>query len=389
MFLTPKNKGAKFPNMDVFVSGCFDLIHAGHVEFLEQAGRFGKLHVAVGSDDTVYSLKGRLPVYTEKERVFILSALACVDRAFVSSGSGMIDFERELRELRPGLFLVNEDGHSMEKASLCAELGINYRVLRRRPHAGLPRRSTSELLSENRIPYRIDLAGGWLDQPWVSKHGSGSVVTVSIEPTTDFDERSGLATSTRRVAIELWKTAIPAGDYETMARLLFAVENPPGKYPVSGSQDSIGIVFPGFAKCEYRGAYWPDQIVHLRDQKIAQFVTEHIRLVPLGPRKGECDVLAHTEVTPAGVQDLALAADRCWEALLSYDLVEFGRAVRASFYAQISMFPCMVNEAIRQLMKRYEEVSYGYKLCGAGGGGYAMLVSDGDVKEGVPIIVRG
>ena len=147
------------------MSGCFDLLHSGHVEFLQQAARFGRLHVAVGSDPTVLELKGRPPVYTAQERVFMISALACVHSAFVSKGSGVLDFEGQLRALRPDVFVVNEDGTNSAKAKLCADLGIDYQVLKREPHARLPRRSASALRTRHDVPYRIDLAGGWLDQP--------------------------------------------------------------------------------------------------------------------------------------------------------------------------------------------------------------------------------
>ena len=374
--------------MTVFVSGCFDLLHAGHVEFLQQAAKFGQLHVAVGSDHTVAGLKDRRPVYTEQERAFMVGALACVHSAFVSKGSGALDFENELRALRPDVFIVNQDGNSAAKRGLCAELGIDYRVLKREPHPGLPRRSTSASRVRHDIPYRIDLAGGWLDQPYVSKHWPGSVITVCIEPTMDFDDRSGLASSTRKVAVELWNSIMPAKDHETAARILFAVENPPGKEPIAGSQDAIGLAFPGFAKSEYAGRYWPDRIIHKRGDAISQFIEDHVQLAPLGPRGGGYDVLANTRIDAGGARRLAGAADRCWQALLDRDLPAFGAAVRASFEAQVAMFPNMTNDAVRQAIASHAPTSHGWKLCGAGGGGYVMLVTEKDVEHGIPIVVR-
>ena len=374
--------------MDAFVSGCFDLLHSGHVEFLQQAARFGRLHVAVGSDRTVAGLKGRRPVYTEQERAFMVRALACVHSAFVSRGRGALDFEDELRTLRPAVFVVNEDGDSAAKRALCAELGIDYRVLKREPHAGLPRRSASSSRVRHDIPYRIDLAGGWLDQPFVSRHCAGSVITVCIEPTMEFDDRSGLATSTRNVAIGLWNSIMPAEDFEAAARILFAVENPPGKRPIAGSQDAIGLTFPGFAKSHYAGHYWPERIVHERGDDAAQFIDRHIRLVPLGPRDGRFDVLADTNIDAGAARRLAAAADRCWQALLDRNLPAFGAAVRASFEAQVAMFPNMTNDSVRHAIAGHARTAYGWKLCGAGGGGYVMLVTDGGVEHGIPVVVR-
>ena len=62
------------------------------------------------------------------------------------------------------------------------------------------------------IPYRLALAGGWIDQPFVSRHNPkppGSMVVVSLEPAFRFMDRSGLATGTRAVATKLWQGKLP------------------------------------------------------------------------------------------------------------------------------------------------------------------------------------
>ena len=373
--------------MICFVSGCFDLLHAGHIEFLERASQFGQLHVGVASDDTIYKLKGRWPVYSAHERRFMVGALGCVQSACISSGEGVLDFAEEMRRLRPDVLVVNEDGARPEKAALCDELGTQYRVLRRVPRSGMPPRSTTSLLSSVRVPYRIDLAGGWIDQPFVSKHHSGSVITVSIEPIMEYGPRSGLATSTRRSAASLWRQLCSL-DYESLARVLFAVDNPPGKSPVSGSQDAIGIAYPGFAKSEYDGGYWPRRISHRRDHEMADFVEQYIRLVSLGPRAPGYDVLSDTRIDYDNVRALAEAAEQCWEALLSRDLSGFGSAVSGSFEAQVALFPRMVDPEIVSAIDAYRSDVYGWKLCGAGGGGYLMIVTDRDVDGGTSIRVR-
>ena len=45
-------------NKKVFVSGCYDLLHSGHVEFFRQASQYGDLYVGIGSDKTIEALKG-------------------------------------------------------------------------------------------------------------------------------------------------------------------------------------------------------------------------------------------------------------------------------------------------------------------------------------------
>lgn len=144
----------------VFVSGCFDMLHSGHVEFFQRAAAYGdELYVALGADRTVFDLKGRPSVNNEEDRRFMVQAVGCVHHAFVSSGSGYLDFEPELRSLHPDVFVVNEDGNTPDKRHLCDELGVRYVVLERTPHSALPARSTTSLRRVNQMPYRIDLAG--------------------------------------------------------------------------------------------------------------------------------------------------------------------------------------------------------------------------------------
>lgn len=205
----------------VFVSGCFDLLHSGHVEFFRQAAEYGDLYVALGSDKTIFDLKGRSPINSEEERRFMVEAVSFVHQALISRGSGYLDFADELKETLPDVFVVNEDGNTLDKRKLCASLGIEYKVLRRQPQKGFEARSTTALRDLQRMPYRIDLAGGWLDQPFVSKHHPGSVITLSIEPTFNFNERSGMATSTRHTAIEIWGSQLPSDRLEKTARIFF------------------------------------------------------------------------------------------------------------------------------------------------------------------------
>ena len=360
----------------VFVSGCFDLLHSGHVEFFQRAAACGdELYVALGSDQTVFDLKGRPPVNNEDERRFMVQAVGGVHRAFVSSGSGYLDFEPELRAMRPDVFVVNEDGNTPDKRHLCDALGIRYVVLERTPHSTLPARSTTSLRRVNQMPYRIDLAGGWLDQPFVSKHHPGSVITLSIEPTVEFNERSGMATSTRRTAIGLWESKLPTDNPAKVAKMLFCCDNPPGTQEISGAQDAIGLVFPGLARSDYAGEYWPHHIEHVQDEATLQFMESLLYLAPLGPRTSEFAVLSETYIDQAGARALAEATDACWRAILAHDAAGFGAAVRASFEAQIAMFPHMVTPGIMELIDVHREQALGWKLSGAGGGGYLILVA--------------
>ena len=372
----------------VLVSGCFDMLHSGHIAFLKSAAIHGNVYVCIGSDQTVYELKKRYPVNTENERKYLLESLRDVHEVCISSGSGYLDFLPELDRIKPDIFVVNKDGFSKEKEQLCKANGIELIVLEREPHAGLPPRSTTELRKLNNIPFRIDLAGGWLDQPFVSMHAKGAVITISIEPEHDFNERSGMASSTRKIATELWQNQLPAGKEEQLAKLLFAYENPPGKTEVAGSQDAIGIVFSGLNKSNYEGAYWPKTIDSVHDEGVIHFIEKHLYLMSLGPRKNGYDVLARTNIDKQGAQALAKATEECWEAILYKDLAAFGMAFTRSFEAQVKMFPEMADEAIYEMIEKYKDLALGWKVSGAGGGGYLILVSEEIIPGAIQIKIR-
>ncbi|MDR1155899.1 MAG: adenylyltransferase/cytidyltransferase family protein [Bacteroidales bacterium] len=373
----------------VFVSGCFDLLHSGHVAFFEEAAKHGELYVGIGSDNTINSLKGRKTVNTEQERLYMIKALKAVTDAWVNTGSGLLDFLDDIKRFRPDIFFVNEDGHTPDKEKICQELGIEYMVSKRIPHGQLPVRSTTALRKECMIPYRIDIAGGWMDQPYVSKYHPGSVLTVSIEPDYEFNDRSGMSTSTRKKAIEMWQTDIPQGDMEKLAKTLFCFENPPGKTEISGSQDSLGIVLPGLNRLDYDDNYWPYHITSIHDEERLTWIENHIYMVALSPRRNAYNVLDQTDITRVKVKNLADAADRCWKAILDKDIRAFGSAFRKSFEAQIAMFPNMVDAGILEILEQEKGDAVGWKLSGAGGGGYLIFVAEHPEKaRGIKIRIR-
>lgn len=95
------------------------MLHSGHIAFLKSAASYGDLYVCIGSDKTVYDLKGRYPVITQDERKYMIESLACVKECKINKGSGLLDFLSELEEIQPSVFVVNEDGNTPSKIELC------------------------------------------------------------------------------------------------------------------------------------------------------------------------------------------------------------------------------------------------------------------------------
>ena len=293
----------------VFVSGCYDLIHGGHIAFFKTAAAYGDLYVSIGRDENLLFLKGKKPVFSEEERLYIVKSVRYVHDAFLASGMGMLDFEPDLLRIKPDIFIVNYDGHTPDKEKLCKKLGIEYIILERIPEPGLPARSSSGTKKEMRFPYRLCLAGGWIDQPWVSEIHPGSVVVAQIWPTMDFNDRSGLATSSRNVGIKLWGDKYPDGDHEQNAKLLFGAENPPGKKYISGSQDHIGLLYPGINRLYYNGGYWPERIDSTTDKDICDWLSDVLHLVPLEPRPDGYDPLKVMHLEKPLIKELGEAGE--------------------------------------------------------------------------------
>ena len=121
----------------VMVSGCYDLLHGGHIAFFKTASAYGDLYVSIGRDENLLLLKGKKPVFSEEERLYVVKSIRYVYDAFLASGKGMLDFEPDLKRLKPDIFIVNHEGHTTDKEILCKKIGIEYIVLERIPEPGL------------------------------------------------------------------------------------------------------------------------------------------------------------------------------------------------------------------------------------------------------------
>ncbi len=379
----------------VFVSGCYDLLHSGHVEFFKQAAEYGDLYVGIGSDNTILHYKNHKTVYPEQERLFMVKSIRYVKDAFINQGDGVLDFLPTLDLVNPDILVVNSDGASESKRQVCEERGMEYVVLDRIPHDGLVARSSTELKKELGVgsptdntfcllPTRLDLAGTWIDQPYVSCYAPGWAITISLEPTFEIRERCGLSTSTRNVIKRIWPYELPVMDAETLARLVFCFENSPERADgiVSGAQDSIGICVPGLCRHYYDNHFWPEEIERCSDETVLQWLENHLVLIPMEPRPVGCNVVFNKDITESKVRALASAAEACWQAILGKNLSEFADAYRASFNAQVAMFPAMIQGSVQAYIDKYSAMDgvLAWKMPGAGGGGYLACVVN-DSKE--------
>ena len=197
-------------------------------------------------------------------------------------------------------------------------------------------------------------------------------------------------------------------DSEMLARLVFCFENNPERTEghISGAQDAIGICVPGLCRHYYDNNFWPKKIEICSDEMTLRFLEQHLVMIPLEPRKPGCSVVEGKNITPEKVKALADAADECWYAIMRRNLNDFAAAYKASFEAQIAMFPGMLNPAyidsteqdsrfICDAISHYSEMEdvLAWKLAGAGGGYLALVVKDTKKfttlhNEGIELYIR-
>lgn len=87
----------------VMTNGCFDLLHVGHLSYLEESRTLGdQLWVLINSDDSVRSLKGPTrPIQSEIERAYCLAALSCIDRVVIFNSPRLVN---EIQQLQPDIY---------------------------------------------------------------------------------------------------------------------------------------------------------------------------------------------------------------------------------------------------------------------------------------------
>ena len=162
----------------------------------------------------------------------------------------------------------------------------------------------------SQIPYRMAFAGGWIDQPFISRlnpEPPGSMVVAALEPSIRFLDRSGMATSTRDVAKRLWNGVLPDRDVTELMRELYAEENKNKSEP-SGSQDMAGLLYPGINRLDYdfahEGGIFPVHVESNNDPAIARWLERVIHMIPVAMRPARYNPLEKKNLSPEWVARL-------------------------------------------------------------------------------------
>ena len=248
------------------------------------------------------------------------------------------------------------------------------------------------------IPNRLQLAGGWIDQPFVSRHNPkppGSMVVVQIEPDFRPMDRSGIASGTRHIAMKLWKGKLPNRPPEKLARELYEVENK-GKAEPSGSQDMIGLVYPGVNRLDYDynfdGGIFPAHIESCNKIKVARWLEKVLHLIPVEPRPDGYNPLGVKNLDPKWVAKLGQSGNDCFNAIVKTDAKALGASLNLNMKCWEKLLPHVVRHPLLRvdlipILQAYQKQYLGAMYSGCGGG-YLIVVSNKPVPGSFKVNVR-
>jgi galactokinase/mevalonate kinase-like predicted kinase len=111
-------------------------------------------------------------------------------------------------------------------------------------------------------------------------------------------------------------------------------------------------------------------------------------MVTLWPRPVDFVVLEQTNISVENVKALTDAAEMAWDGLKGKDIKIFSKGFLASFNAQVKMFPKMMNDKIAKVIDKHIDKAVAWKLSGAGGGGYLILVSEKEIPNAIRVKIR-
>jgi hypothetical protein len=248
------------------------------------------------------------------------------------------------------------------------------------------------------LPNRLQLAGGWIDQPFVSQHNPkppGSMVVVQIEPDFRPMDRSGIASGTRAVAMKIWKGKLPNRPPEDLVGELYEAENK-GKSEPSGSQDMIGLVYPGVNRLDYdfkfHGGVFPSHIESCNNARVARWLGKVLHLIPVEPRPDGYSPLGLKNLEPKWVARLGQSGKDCFEAIVKQDAPALGASLNLNMKCWETLLPHVVRHPLIRLdlmalLKAYQRQYFGAMYSGCGGG-YLIVISHKPVPGAFKVKVR-
>ena len=221
------------------------------------------------------------------------------------------------------------------------------------------------------------------------------MVVVSLEPACRFMDRCGLATGTRAVATRLWRGRLPKRPPAAMTRELYQAENQ-GRAEPSGSQDMIGLIYPGINRLDYdfaaNGGVFPAHVETLCSERSARWLERVINVLPVAPRPEGYNPLGAKNLNPKWVVRLGQTGKDCFEAIRHCDLDALGAALNECMVCWENILPHTVRHPtltvdLISLLRTYQACYPGAMYSGCGGG-YLLVASEEPVPGGFRVQVR-
>jgi len=249
-----------------------------------------------------------------------------------------------------------------------------------------------------KIPYRLALAGGWIDQPFVSRHNPtppGSMVVVNVEPTFRFMDRSGICGSTREVALRIWKGRLPGRNPAELVRELYEAENRSKRNP-SGSQDMIGLIYPGINRLDYdfavHGSVFPGHIESLNDQRVARWLEKVLHILPVAPRPSGYTPLGEKNLNPKWIARLGQTGKDCFAAIHRMDAAALGASLNECMKCWEAILPGTVRHHTLKMdlvgLLKFYQAQYPGAMYSGCGGGYLLVVAERPVPGAFHVNIR-
>jgi hypothetical protein len=247
-----------------------------------------------------------------------------------------------------------------------------------------------------RIPYRMALAGGWIDQPFVSRLNPtppGSMVVVGLEPVFLLMDRCGMATSSRKVAMELWNGVLPDRDPAVLMRELYSRENRNKPEP-SGSQDMAGLIYPGVNRLDYdasyEGGYFPVHVESNTDPAVAEWLENTLHLLPVAQRTDGYNPLIIKHLDVEWIRKLGQTGKDCYDAIVAKDARGLGASMNECMRCWETILPLTVIHANVNLIAilEYFQARYAGAMYSGCGGGYLYVISEEPVSGAIRVKIR-
>lgn len=223
----------------------------------------------------------------------------------------------------------------------------------------------------------------------------GSMVVVQIEPNFRPMCRSGIASSTRIVALDIWGESLPQRPKERLVRELYHAENTYKAEP-SGSQDMIGIIYPGINRLDYDfrhdSGVFPIHIESCTSTRVARWLEKVLHLIPVEPRPEGYNPLAEKKFDPKWIAKLGQTGKLIFDAILKMDAPALGKAVNQGLKCWDVLLPQSMRHPVMKVDIMELAAAYQAQYLGAcysgPGGGYLIVVSEKPVPGAFQINIR-